>query len=60
MVGEVSARSASPRQAGLPRNRDSIPILVVRLGPARDFLIALVVFGLVLAVAAIIAFVAYG
>lgn len=42
------------------RDRNSIPILVVRLGPARDFLIALAVFALVIIVAAVIAFVAFG
>lgn len=42
------------------RDRNSIPILVVRLGPARDFLLALAVFGLVILVAAAVAFVIYG
>lgn len=51
---------ASLGRASGSRDRDSIPILVVRLGPARDFLIALGVFGFVLAVAALIAFLVYG
>ena len=42
------------------RERDSIPILVVRLGPARDFLIALALFALVIIAAAIVAFIAFG
>ncbi len=46
------------RTAGF-RDRESIPILVVRLGFARDFLIALAVFALVIGVAAGIAFVVY-
>lgn len=55
----MSVQSASlGRPVGF-RNRDSIPILVVRLGFARDFLIALGVFALVIGVAAGIAFVAF-
>ena len=42
------------------RDRNSIPILVVRLGPARDFLIALAVLAIVIIAAAAIAYVAYG
>ena len=58
--GRVSAQTASlPGPTGI-RDRNSIPILAVRLGPARDFLIALAVFALVLIVAAVIAFVVYG
>ncbi len=58
-VRDMSAQSASlGRPVGF-RDRDSIPILVVRLGFARDFLIALAVFALVIGLAAGIAFVAY-
>lgn len=37
-----------------------MPILDVRLGPARDFLIAIGIFALVMIVAAAIAFLAFG
>ena len=40
-------------------NRESIPILGFSLGMARDFLVALAVFGVVIAVAAVIAFMSF-
>lgn len=42
------------------RDRDSIPVLVVRLGPARDFLIALAVLGFTFLGAMVVAFVMFG
>ena len=40
-------------------NRESIPILGFSLGLARDFLVALAVFGVVIVVAAITAFMSF-
>lgn len=51
---------SSQRRTGAARDRNSVPILVVRLGPARDFLLAMALLVLVLGVAALIAFLAYG
>ena len=42
------------------RDRDSIPVLVVRLGPARDFLIALAVVVVTLVIAMVVAYLVYG
>jgi hypothetical protein len=57
---DVVVHQESPEGSRSTRNRDSIPILVVRLGPARDFLIAIALFALVLLSAAGVAFVLYG
>jgi hypothetical protein len=59
-VENVPVHSASLRPLPGSRDRASIPILVVRLGPARDFLIALAILAFVLGVAAAIAYVMYG
>lgn len=45
---------------GTTRDRDSIPVLVVRLGPARDFLIALAVVVVTLVIAMVVAYLVYG
>lgn len=58
-VNDVAAQSASLDRPG-SRDRNSIPILTVRLGPARDFLIALAVLAAVLGMAATIAFFLFG
>lgn len=50
----------SPGQSPGSKDRNAIPILVVRLGPARDFVIAIGVFALVILAAAAIAFVMFG
>jgi hypothetical protein len=55
----TSQQASAGRPLG-SRNRDSIPILTVRLGPARDFLIALAVLTVTILVAMLVAFVAYG
>jgi hypothetical protein len=56
----VAVKQGSLEQLRSTRDRNSVPILVVRLGPARDFLIAIAVFALVFLSAAGIAFVMYG
>jgi hypothetical protein len=56
----MSTRHASTGRSLRVRDRNSVPVLVVRLGPARDFLIALVVLGVTLLIAMAIAFLAYG
>jgi hypothetical protein len=56
----MAVQHDSLQQLRSARDRNSVPILVVRLGPARDFLIAIAVFALVFLSAAGIAFVMYG
>ena len=56
----MARQRAFPGQPTEVRSRSSIPVLVVRLGPARDFLIALAVVFVTLIVAMVIAYVAYG
>jgi hypothetical protein len=57
---DVASHQVSRQQLPGARDRNSIPILAVRLGPARDFLIAIALFALVLLSAAGVAFVLYG
>lgn len=56
----VAVQQDSLERLRSTRDKNSIPILVVRLGPARDFLIAIALFALVFLSAAGIAFVMYG
>ncbi len=42
------------------RDRNSIPVLAVRLGPARDFLIAIAVFVVTIVIAMVVAFLMFG
>jgi hypothetical protein len=43
-----------------PRAKDSIPVLLFHLGRARDFLVALGILALVMLVAMVVAFAAFG
>lgn len=56
----MTSESASFERRRDVRDRNSIPILDFRLGPARDFLIALAVLTAWLLVAMGIAFLTYG
>ena len=56
----MTSGSVSIGRRGASRDRNSIPILDVRLGPARDFLIALAVLTVWMLVAMVIAFLTYG
>ena len=53
------ARTESLGRPSRAFDRDSIPILGFGLGLARDFLVALAVFGVVIGLAAIVAFISY-
>jgi hypothetical protein len=55
----ATRQTSSGRSLRVPE-RNSIPVLVVRLGPARDFLIAIAVLGVTLFIAMAIAFLMYG
>jgi hypothetical protein len=54
-----TTKGSSGRQAPT-RGRDSIPVLGVRLGPARDFLVALAVLAVTLIIAMVVAYLAFG
>ena len=56
----MAAQTVSLGRRPGSRDRNSIPILVVRLGLSRDFLVAIGLFFLVIGVAALVAFVAFG
>jgi hypothetical protein len=55
----MAVQGASSRRSQRTRDRNSIPVLVVCLGPARDFLIAIAVFAVWIMVAMVVAFVAF-